>query len=130
VKFFSLRTFFSCACVGSSYTSDMNTTRAPQNRHHKLQASYLKQIAEIGPFVEGSLCEFKREGRKSSSWHLTYKIKGKTQTVYVPVDMVEEVRQWTEEHRRLKQLIRKETKQSLAIIHGHVASRRAANRAR
>ena len=107
----------------------MKTTRSPQNRHQKLQASYLKQIAQIGPFVEGSLCEFKRGGRKSSSWHLTYKLEGKTHTVYVPVDMVEEVRKWTEEYRRLKQLIRKETKQSLAIIHGHVASRRAASRA-
>jgi len=104
----------------------MKTTHTPQNRHHKLQASYLKQIAQIGPFVEGSLCEFKRAGRKSSSWHLTYKLKAKTQTVYVPVDMVKEVRQWTEEFRRLKQLIRKETKQSLAIIHRYVASRRAA----
>jgi hypothetical protein len=43
--------------------------------------------------------------------------------------MLEEVRKWTEEYRRLKQLIRKETKQSLAIIHGYVASRRAAGRA-
>ena len=108
----------------------MKTTNPPQNRHHKLQAGYLKQIAQIGPFVEGSLCEFKRAGRKSSSWHLTYKLEGKTHTVYVPVDMVEEVQQWTKEYRRLKELMRKETKQSLAIIHGHVASRRAAGRAR
>jgi uncharacterized protein DUF6788 len=107
----------------------MKTTKTPRNRHHKLQASYLKQIAQIGPFVEGSLCEFRRAGRKSCSWHLTYKLEGKTHTVYVPVGMVEEVRKWTEEYRRLKQLIRKETKQSLAIIHGHVASRRAASRA-
>jgi hypothetical protein len=107
----------------------MKTTKTPQNRHHKLQASYLKQIGQIGPFVEGTLSEYKRAGRKASSWHLTYKIKGKTHTVYVPVDMVEEVRQWTEEYKRLKQLIRKETKQSLAIIHRYTASRRAANRA-
>lgn len=109
----------------------MKTSKTPQNRHRKLQASYLKRIARIEPFVEGSLCEYKRwPGSKRSSWRLTYKVGGKTQTVYVPVDMVEEVRQWTEEHQRLKQLIRKETKQSLAIIHGYVASRRAASRAR
>ena len=107
----------------------MKTDNTPLNRHHKLQASYLTQIAQLGPFVEGSLCEFKRSGRKSSSWHLTYKVEGKTHTVYVPVDMVEEVRKWTQQYRRLKQLIHKETKQSLAIIHGHVASRRAASRA-
>lgn len=106
----------------------MTTKTTPKNRHHKLQKSYLKQIAQIGPFVEGSLCEFKRSGRKSSSWHLTYKVAGKTHTVYVPVEMVEEVRKWTQEYKRLKQLIRKETKQSLAIIHGYTASQRAASR--
>ena len=106
----------------------MKNATPPQNRHHKLQASYLKQLAQVGPFVEGTLSEYKRAGRKASSWHLTYKIEGKTHTVYVPVDMVEEVRKWTEEYRRLKQLIRKETKQSLAIIHGYTASRQAASR--
>lgn len=108
----------------------MKTTHPPQNRHRKLQASYLQQIAQIGPFVEGSLCEYKRAGRKSSSWHLTFKVRNKTHTVYVPVDMVEEVRQWTQDYRRLKQLIRKETKQSLALIHRHAVSRRAADRTR
>ncbi len=106
----------------------MKTNDIPQNRHHKLQQSYLKQISQIGPFVEGSLCEYKRSGRKSSSWHLTYKVAGKTHTVYVPVEMVEEVRKWTQEYKRLKQLVRKETKQSLAIIHGYSASQRAASR--
>jgi hypothetical protein len=106
----------------------MKTTHLPQNRHHKLQASCLKQIARIGPFVEGTLSEYQRTGRKASSWHLTYKIEGKTHTVYVPVAMAEEVKQWTREYRRLKQLIRKVTKQSLALIHRNVASRRAASR--
>ena len=106
----------------------MDAAKTPKNRHHKLQASYLKQLGQIAPFVEGTLSEYKRAGRKASSWHLTYKIEGKTQTVYVPVDMVEEVRRWTEQYKELKQLVRKESGQSLAIIHGHVASRRAANR--
>ena len=87
-------TFFSCAKVGSIYTADMKTHNVPQSRRQKLQGSYLKQIAQIGPFVEGTLSEYKRAGRKASSWHLTFKVEGKTKTVYVPVDMVEEVRQW------------------------------------
>lgn len=108
----------------------MKTKTTPAaNRHHKLQKSYLNQIAQISPFVEGSLCEYKRSGRKSSSWHLTYKVAGKTQTVYVPVEMVEEVREWTQAYKELKQLIRKETKASLAIIRRYSASQRAENRA-
>jgi len=112
------------------YTADMSEKQNPSNRHYRLQASHLKKIAAIGPFVEGTLSEFTRKGRKSSSWRLTYKVKGKTQSVYVPVDMVEEVKRWIQEYKRLKELIKKESQESLAIIRGHVASRQAANRSR
>jgi len=108
----------------------MNTSYPSQARYRELQASTLKQIGKVSAFVEGSLCEFKRTGRKSSSWHLTFKVKNKTRTVYVPVELVKEVQKWTESYRRLKQLIRKETKQSLAVVHRHAAGRRAARRSR
>jgi hypothetical protein len=62
------------------------------------------------------------------AWRLTFKVKARTKTVYVPVDMAAEVEQWTQEYRRLKQLIREVTRNSLALIHGHVAARRAASR--
>ena len=108
----------------------MKTSYPPQSRYRELQVHTLKEIGRVGAFVEGSLCEFRRAGRKSSSWHLTFKVKNKTRTVYVPVDMVKEVQEWTKAYRRLKQLIRKETKQSLAVIHRHAAGRRAAVRSR
>jgi len=108
----------------------MKTTHAPQARYRELQSKTLREIGNIGPFVEGSLCEFKRAGRKSPSWHLTFKVKNKTRTVYVPVEMVQEVQEWTKSYRRLKQLIRRETKQSLAVIHRYAAGRRAARRSR
>ena len=122
-------TFFCCLVVGSIYTFDMKTHYPPQARYRELQSKTLREIGKVGPFVEGSLCEFKRAGRKSSSWHMTFKVKNKTRTVYVPVELVKEVQEWTRNYRRLKQLIRKETKQSLAVIHRH-AGRRAAGRSR
>ncbi len=123
-------TFFCCLVVVSLYTSDMKTSFPPQSRYRELQAGTLKQIGQVGAFVEGSLCEFKRAGRKSASWHLTFKVKNRTRTVYVPVATVKEVQEWTKAYRRLKQLIRKETKQSLAVIHRQAASRWAAVRTR
>ena len=57
---------------------------------------------------------------------LTYKVKGKTRTVHLPKDMVEEVRRWVQEHKRVKRLIREISKNSLAIIRGHVRASRAA----
>jgi hypothetical protein len=61
---------------------------------------------------------------------LTFKQKGKTRTVYVPMDLVAEVKLWTRNYRHLKKLIRQVTRCSLALIRGHVANRRAVQRSR
>lgn len=101
-----------------------------QNRHTARRNAALQRIATIGPFLEGSLCSFKRPGCRNPGWHLTFKQKAKTRTVYVPIDMVPEVKKWTRTHKELKKLIRQVSRQSLALIHGHVANRRAASRSK
>jgi len=106
----------------------MKTTNPIKNRFELKRAAQLKQLAKIGPFVEGSLIGVQHPTCKHVAWRLTFKVKGKTRTVYVPVDMAQEIKEWTREYRRLKTLIRKVTRNSLALIHGHVAARRAANR--
>jgi len=105
-------------------------TRPPTNRHTARRQAALRRLAQLGPFLEGSLCAFKRPGCQTPGWHLTFKQQAKTRTVYVPVAMVPEVKQWTRTYKQLKQLIRQVSRQSLALIHGHVASQRAASRAR
>jgi hypothetical protein len=62
-------------------------------------------------------------GKKHPGYYLTWKEKAKTRTVYVPVDLVPEVKQWTQEHRRLKQLVGDLTQLSLALIRTHVRAR-------
>jgi hypothetical protein len=101
-----------------------------QNRHTARRNAALQRIATIGPFLEGSLCSFKRPGCRTPGWHLTFKQKAKTRTVYVPIDLVPEVKKWTRTHKELKKLIRQVSRQSLALIHGHVANRRAASRSK
>lgn len=101
-----------------------------QNRHTARRNAALQRIAHIGPFLEGSLCSFKRPGCRNPGWHLTFKQKAKTRTVYVPIDMVPEVKKWTRTHKELKKLIRQVSRHSLALIHGHVANRRAASRSK
>lgn len=108
----------------------MNAISTGASRHHRLRDAYLRQLGEIGLFVEGTLCKVRRPGRKPPAWQLTFKQAGKTRTVYVPVALAEEVQQWAKEYKRLKQIIRKITKQSLAIIRRDVAVRRAESRAR
>ena len=102
----------------------MKTQTTTANRHTTARDFALRQIALTGPFLEGHLGQFKRPG-----WHLTFKQKGKTRTVYVPMSLVPEVKQWTRNFKRLKKRIREVTRHSLALVRGHVANQRAAKRA-
>ena len=108
----------------------MKDEKVARNRHHARRESLLGQLGGVGPFIEGSLCAVKRAGCAKPGWHLTWKQGGKTRTVYVPVELVPEVKAWTREYKRLKSLVRKVTGQSLALVRGHAASRAAASRGR
>ena len=100
------------------------------NRHTARRQAALRRLGRIGPFLEGSLCSFQRPGCSTPGWHLTFKQKAKTRTVYVPMGLVPEVKKWNRAHKQLKQFIRAVSRHSLAIIHGHVANQRAASRSR
>ena len=114
----------------SYYTSYMKNKSVTSNRHTARRQAALRRLDQIGPFLEGSLCSFKRHGCSTPGWHLTFKQKAKTCTVYVPMDLVPEVKQWNRTHKQLKKLIREVSRHSLALIHSHVANRRAASRSR
>jgi hypothetical protein len=108
----------------------MKTLTADSSRHHRLRDAYRRQLAEVGLFIEGTLSKVRRAGRHSPAWQMTFKQKGRTRTVYVPVELASEVQQWANEFKRLKKLIRKVTRESLAIIRRYAAARRAENRVR
>jgi len=108
----------------------MKTKNQLRNRHTVKRAAYLRQLGRVGPFVEGSLCQVRRPHSAKPAWQLTFKVKGRTQTVYVPVGLAQEVRQWAQAHRHVKRLARLISRQSLAIIRRHTANQRAAARGR
>ena len=108
----------------------MKSTSIVTNRHTTARAAALAQIAQTEPFLEGNLCSYKRPGCAKPGWHLTFKQKGKTRTVYVPMDLVAEVKSWTQNYKHLKKLLREVSRQSLELIRGHVANQRAAKRSR
>jgi hypothetical protein len=108
----------------------MKTKMTLANRHAKARDLTRRQIAQTGPFLEGHLSSFKRPGCAAPGGHLTFKQKGRTRTVYVPMSLVAEVKTWTRNYKRLKQLIRQVTRHSLALVRGHVANQRAAKRCR
>ena len=108
----------------------MNPSAIHSNRHTRARQSTLRQIAQLGPFIEGSLSPFRRPGCSEPGWHLTFKHQGRTRTLYVPLELVATVQQWTRNYRQLKRLIRQMTRHSRALIHSHLANRQAANRSK
>ena len=111
----------------------MHVPRHPTLVRRMLQRR-LKQLAPTGPLLAASLAQVnKRCGQPSCSCHhggplhpahhLTFTEGGKTRTVYVPQDLLAEVRRWVQEHQRLKRLIHEISQLTLALIRGHVPHR-------
>jgi hypothetical protein len=97
--------------------------------------SRLKQLVPTGPVLAASLAQVnKRCGQPScachhggplhQAHHLSFREAGKTRTVYVPQELLEEVRSWVQEHQRLKALTHEISRLALALIQGHVQDRR------
>ena len=107
----------------------MKNTKTLKNRFVTRREAALRQVAQIGPFIEGTLVKLPRKDCRHVAHRLTFKVKGKTHAVYVPLDRVKDVEVWIKEYKRLKKLIRTVTKASLGELHNHVRSRRASEAA-
>jgi Family of unknown function (DUF6788) len=97
--------------------------------------SRLKKLATTTPVLAASLNAYRhRCGRASCrchhggplhpGQHLTFKDQGKTRSVYVPKDLLPEVRSWLAEHKRLKQLLQEISQLTLALVRSHAQQQR------
>ena len=94
----------------------------------KRRQDKLDKLGRCGPFVAGSLNRVERKDKKGRTtvYHLlTFKEEGKTRSVYVPKELVQEVRQWVLNHHKLKKAIAQVSADSLAMIRRHVPEKRA-----
>lgn len=109
-------------------------------RKERMRANRLAKLGDVGPMVAASLCRRDTtcgnpnckcaRGEKHKGWCLTYKgPRNKTKTVHVPKDMVEEVREWVAEHKRVKKLLSEISQLSMEIMREHNPRKRAAMRA-
>lgn len=110
------------------------------DRLEQCRQAKLRALGEVGPLVAASLvprnttcgnphCKCAR-GEKHEGWCLTYKGKGnRTKTVHVSKDLVEEVRKWVLEHKRVKKLLREISHLSMKILKAYGPRKRAAARA-
>ena len=76
----------------------------------------LKKLATASPVLAASFgsyshrcgrpsCRCHHGGPLHTGQHLTFKEHGKTRSVYVPKDLLPEVRTWLAEHKRIKALL-------------------------
>ena len=100
----------------------------------RLLAARVKAFKLNGPFVAASLVSFHRKcgrpgchcqsGAGHPGHHLTFKVKGKTRSVYVPNDLLPQVQLWVREHKRLKPLLQHISQLALAQIRSHAQTKR------
>lgn len=96
----------------------------------KRRQARLDKLGRCGPFVLGSLNRVEKkdkEGKTKVYFLLTFKEGGKTRSVYVPQDMVKEVRGWVRNYQKLKKAMALVSADSIALIRGHVPEKRAAS---
>ena len=67
-------------------------------------ASRLERLPGEGQVIEGSLSRV--TAGSAAHWHLTRKVNGRTQTLYVPMSSVEEVRGWIRRWKEAKGLLK------------------------
>jgi len=72
----------------------------------------LEKLHQIGPVLGGSLVRF----AKHNSLYLTDKVKGKTRTLYIPLDRLEEVKAWNANHKEAKRLLTELSKIQRALL--------------
>ena len=119
------------------YTTHMNKYRMKINIAwlKRKRDSLIRQLAGIGPFVDGSMVVVKRrcgnkrckcyiKDEKHESYYLHYKEKGVTKAVYIPVDLEDTVKQWNDNHRKLKEIVAEVSGIDKEIIRRHVKEKR------
>ncbi|MDD5448737.1 MAG: hypothetical protein PHO53_06210 [Actinomycetota bacterium] len=106
------------------------------NMLKRMRDARIKKLGEVGPFIAGTVVEFGRvcgrencrkcaKGERHKTQQLTYKDdQQKTVCVYIPVDKIEEVKEWTKEYKKLKRLIAEIGDLQEQILKRHVTEKR------
>jgi len=95
----------------------------------------LKKLATASPVLAASFgtythrcgrpaCRCHHGGPLHQGQHLTFKENGKTRSVYVPKELLPEVRSWLAEHHRLKQLLKEIHQLTVALLRARARFRK------
>ena len=103
--------------------------RIPHHPNYVLRMlqSRLKKLATTPPVLAASFgtythrcgrpaCRCHHGGPLHTGQHVTFKDRGQTRSVYVPKDLLPEVRSWVAQHQRLKLLLKEIHLLTLALV--------------
>jgi hypothetical protein len=107
----------------------MRVPKHPTNIRRMLDAR-LAALASDQPILAASLvqirkhcgrscCHCRQGGELHSAHQLTYKVQGKSRTVYVPHDLLDSVRSWIANHKHHKALLAEINQLTLALVRTH-----------
>ena len=98
----------------------------------------VKELGKIGSVLCGSLATIKvtcgnanckcARGEKHTSNILTKKVAGKSKAIYVPTEMLEEARSWTENFKKAKRLMKEISDYNEKILKKYVKVKLAKKR--
>jgi hypothetical protein len=104
------------------------------------RALVLKQLGRCRPLIEGSLAVVHRccgtascrchvdDSRRHRQVMLCRKVEGRSYSTHIPKELEQRVREWNDEFKRAKGLLKEISDLSEQIVRGHVTSRRRAAR--
>ena len=101
--------------------------RMLQHRLNKLATNTPILAASFGDYTHRcgkASCRCHHGGPLHKGQHLTFKEHGKTRSVYVPKDMLPEIRSWLAEHKRLKNLLHEIHQLTVALIRARARFRK------
>jgi len=94
----------------------------------------LRNLTSGRPLIASTLSEIRTKcgnpnchcasGEKHISYLLTRREEGKTKTTYVPVELVDDVKKWVEEYRRLKESVKEITVIGEEIVKRYVKEKK------
>ena len=101
----------------------------------------IKELGNAKPFISGSFirtsrkcgnpnCQCANGGPKHPCCMLSSKVKGKTNGIYIPVALAEEVESWVREHQRIKKILKEIDGMNEQIIRMYVTTIRAVSKNR
>ncbi len=100
------------------------------------RTSLIKELQGAEPFINGSIVSMARvcgnknckcaRGEKHVSSYFSYRDKRKKRTnlIYIPIGMVNEVKEWNAEHKRIKRIIGEICRIQRKIIRQYVKERK------